>query len=485
MQAKGALRLFNLALRRSTSSRGLYSRASWAYVAAKIATHEHLGLFRSAALETSLAAISARLFKGLEPDIQPEKGSVLHVISEAYLSGGHTRAVENWIASEDTRRRSSVVFTRGSFCPESLRNSVLNSGGSIHISKGNTLVRAKLLRKWAYRFELIVLHTHMDDIVPSLAFGDAQLRNRIIRFNHADHRFWVGADLAHLTLETRQWGKKLSAAQRQLTDTLVIGIPGRKAQECECDSSISELLKEFLQIPEGAPVLLTVGTDNKYKALPGQNFALAVRELLAENNNYQFVSVGGKRSRNPDWLKLKQDFSDRVKIIDQVAPEELPCYYHLAHVGLDSFPMSGGSVVQEMSNHGLPIVPLECATGHLDCTYALDTYSRDVKSWKLNVVEILNGNLEWASASARYRSCQTQTLDAKASPTTFASHAMKGNHPFRESLKPEVQLENLTRYLELSFSPRERMLKFLLEIVGRCLPRHNDDYVPPSSEEFR
>ena len=103
-------------------------------------------------------------------------------MSEAYHTGGHTRVVERWIEADD-KRKYSLVMTRKSpsELPSRLVAAVERSGGRIVELDSETdfIKRGLALRKIAASFETVVLHTHMDDPIPLIAFGSDDFKRPV------------------------------------------------------------------------------------------------------------------------------------------------------------------------------------------------------------------------------------------------------------------------------------------------------------------
>jgi hypothetical protein len=395
-----------LRLREARNLRKFYRMLEWAKMpiplalqallaqrAATFAAYRHTGLYWSRDLELWIEKLATRVAN------QPAKfskgdGSTLHVLSRAYSTGGHTKVVERWINDSSLEQKHSVVLTRSRFLPEEVIAAVNKHQGDIHALNRlePLLTRAKKLRLIASSYSRIVIHVHMDDILPTLAFSEAQDFGQIVHFNHADHRFWVGARLPTRVIEMRAWGKSLSLAKRGLSLSEVVGIPMPESVRREVLLLERERARDELELPREAQILLTIGHARKYASGPKTDFPEVVRQLLARNSNTILLCVGLPKASTNSWKKLQKDFPGQVKFIEKVSREDLEKYIFASDVGIDSFPMSGGTAVLDMFTRGVPVFSLKCETGHFDTTLASKFYCPTVVELINKVEQSLNSS---------------------------------------------------------------------------------------------
>jgi hypothetical protein len=204
----------------------------------------------------------------------------------------------------------------------------------------------------------------MDDIIPTLAFGDGSSQSQIFLYNHADYRFWVGASLPAKFLELRKWGQSLSFHSRGISKSQIIGIPTDPTSVIT-DAARSKARNE-LGLNEGSKLILTVGNSKKYIDFAPTSFPQLVSELLKGHPDRIFIGVGPRISDNRGWRDLLNDFPNRVKIIPEVPASSLALYLDAADLGLDSYPLNGGNIAWEMLGRGTPYLTLLGVGGHTD-----------------------------------------------------------------------------------------------------------------------
>lgn len=387
-QMKRNLRSFN----RQLSVLKLFGHSELAAIfaqrAATFATYRHTGQFVSPELEEFLSDLSAKKIHIKRKPQTVEGGSTLHILSKALQGGGHTRVVERWINASPDSERHSLLVTRGGQPTQRLTTEIQKRNGEIIIQSRLTplLKRAKQILSVSQRYSRVVLHVHMDDILPMLAFSKEELSAEITHFNHADHRFWVGASLPDRVLEMRTWGKMLSKNERGIKHSEVSGIP--LPEKSNHGTNYKQDARGRLAIAPDKKVLITVGHMNKFNGGVSADFPQYVRELLIGHPERLLIAIGPKKSSNNTWGKLAQDFPEQVSILNYMPKEKLDLYIRAADLGLDSFPMSGGTTVLDMAAQGLITISLQCPTGHLDVIYESDSYCKTIDEWlaKANLV---------------------------------------------------------------------------------------------------
>ena len=54
-----------------------------------------------------------------------------------------------------------------------------------------------------YEVITVILHVHMYDVLPILAFANGDFNRPVMFYNHADHLFWLGASISDLVVNFR------------------------------------------------------------------------------------------------------------------------------------------------------------------------------------------------------------------------------------------------------------------------------------------
>lgn len=369
--------------------------AAWqAQRAATFAAHRHTGLFRSVKLEEFLDAIAHRVFPNELNDegTSETRKSTLHILSRAYRTGGHTRVVENWIASAPADEIHSVLVTRRGLAKSRIRELVdARLGSTYKIRKSLSLLRrAREIRNLASQYSRVVLHVHMDDIVSYIAFAKPIHGTDVYIFNHADHRFWVGAGLPAQILEMRSWGQQLTLETRGRSDSVIVGLPfpSTRVNEKRTDKSVARL---ELGLPQEAKILLAIGSSSKFVSGQETDFPQAIQPLLKVDKTRLLITIGPQASHNDGWTRLAREHPGQVLNLRKMSSDKLATYILAADLGFDSFPMSGGMAVLDMISQGLPTLSLKCVTGHLDSVAESSFYCQTLDEWLMKAESALNG----------------------------------------------------------------------------------------------
>jgi hypothetical protein len=342
-------------------------------VAARFAAGTGTGLLRSSYLEQSLNRFASK-FKTTRP---PSRRGVLHVFSTPYEAGGHTRVVERWILSDKFSVEHSIVVTEPVTREISvgLTRAVAGAGGQVFIMdlKQDVLERAFFLRSLAQRFDFVILHTHMHDVVPTIAFGVESFEVPVIFFNHADHRFSVGMSIASLIAETRSWGAKRSAMCRGIANPFVLGIPSATPNSVEavvCRGAI----RDELGIPRSSRVVICSAAPHKFMPYASWNVFALLERLLRSSPDVWILLAGLERnsfrSMSGEALRSRECFR-RLVFLPVVPETEFRRYVSCADFGIDTIPEGGCTTLIDYINSGVPVVCHAPVTSQMD--YLVDT----------------------------------------------------------------------------------------------------------------
>lgn len=331
--------------------------AAWAEMAAYQGWHSHPGFFADDRLEQLLARIGlATTTRGLSwragGSDWPRR--VLHVLTEVYSIGGHTRLVWRWIEA-DRRRRHCVVLTRhrppGPLPPPLLAATQATGGWvrSLDWRHASPLERAGQLRTLATEFDLVVLHAHPFDSVPVIAF--ARGGPPIVLLNHAGHSFWVGREVADVVACLRPSSRDVAVTRRGIAPHRCPALP---IPVDVPDSVMSRSqARELLGLPADAVVLFTVAMGYKYVPFEsGCSFVSLVTALALVDKRIEVRAIG------PDdrgmWREAREQTGGRVQAIGH--HPEVGLHERAADIYLDPFPVTSPTAFLEAASYGLPIV---------------------------------------------------------------------------------------------------------------------------------
>jgi hypothetical protein len=308
-------------------------------------------------------------------------GSILHVMTRAYVSGGHTRVCERWIqASPDGQKHDVALINQGTREVPKLLEKVARekAGGIIRVDGVFPLEKAAALRELASRYEYVVLHTHMYDVVPMMAFGGTDFQRPVIFYNHADHSFWLGASIADLVVNYRSFTAKLDTEGRNVKEHAFLPLPLLDA-ELVAKPSVEDSvkLKAELGFPKDSKVILTIASSYKYKPIGEIDFVKTVKQILALSEHAVVLAIGPSK-KEKYWRKAYQESGGRINPIGVVPASELSPYLRIADFALGSFPFGSAMALLETVKYNVPCGALRTPTNTLDAFEEADIFCKNV-----------------------------------------------------------------------------------------------------------
>lgn len=327
--------------------------------AARFASSNHPGVYRSLKLE-SLAVEIGRHLAAPQARRRGSRIDVLHVLTQAYSMGGHTRLVWRWIENDDARVHS-VVLTgqQGIPVPKELRQAVARSGGSITrlgAASSNLLTRATQLRGIASNgVGVVVLHIHPRDVIPLIALAHAPVR--VVFLNHADHVFWIGGAITSILADIRPAGHTLSLGRRHFSEqnSVILPIPLRVPLKSDKHQA-----RSLLGLPQNAVVILSIASSYKYASPQGRHFIDIHRAFVMANPKVHLIVVGP--DHNGRWRAVSEETGGRFQAVGTT--RELDTYYDAADIYVDSLPFGSLTSLLDAGARGLPVLGLNQSIAH-------------------------------------------------------------------------------------------------------------------------
>lgn len=380
---------------------------------ARFAVDSFCGHYASPELETSLRNVASS-FSVSDP-IPPRPRSVLMVMSQAYFVGGHTVVVRRWIES-DPSRVYSLLLTRqpiGDEIPTWLLDAVAKSGGHVICldERRPRLWRAKELRRIALGYEKVVLHVHMDDTIPILAFGTEQFPRPVGFYNHADHAFWLGVSIADCVAEIRRYGSDLSRRRRGVGRQMFVGIPPETPRCVEADRAGC---RRKLGLQADEKVIVSCGSPYKYIPTRQQDFCRFLRKTLEGDQRLRIIVIGVARDYSRSWEALASDYGDRVQLLGERPHSDVMLYYGAADLAINSFPLGGGTAMSDAVQSGCPMLSLRGPCGGFDWWDKCGTYCDDENALVDRALHLLHDKDEAAALAKRELSECEKENDAEA-----------------------------------------------------------------------
>jgi len=312
---------------------------SWGEIYGRFLYTNHAGIYRDDDFEKLVFEKLHHLDKSV---VSPSKDA-LHVISEAYGSGGHTRLLEKLITGG---AEGDIVITRN--CSSgALREKNVES---LYEKDGGFSIEELFHIFLSYK--TIYLHLHPDDLKAFVAAGLVRRNGvKVVMINHADHVFSFGFSCVDEVAEVSLYGLKLTNTKRAV-DSSFIGIP---ILNCDFKPLTHQFSPKELNILSGA-------TSLKYKPTEDESFPRFVSKLLKSNPNLSVTVIGPNLKKDWWWWKVKITNISRLKIHKKLPYDEYLKALDDADIYVDSFPMTGGTGFPEVRNMGKVVSGLLCGS---------------------------------------------------------------------------------------------------------------------------
>ena len=354
--------------------------------------YNNTGYFTSSALENFFVDLAKKIKVDIN-NINYNKNSILHIMSEGYKTGGHTRVVERWIKNAPECQMHSVIFTRKNSSElKVLENNVKDKDGK-YISLGNELSleeKAIKLRKLAMEYEYVVLHTHMEDPLPIIAFGVEEFTRPVLLYNHASHMAWLGKSVADLVLDIEN-DDEVTKVKRGISNTYFLGVPSK-----EISLTIANKLetRRRLNLPLDKKIIVTSGGDARYRTICGNSFTDYLADIMDEDT---YCYVIGVKPNSKEWKKIKKETNNRVLTLGFIDFEKgFLEYLKAADLYLDSYPLCGGTAVIDAISSGTPVLSLRSVYPQFDYLTRTSAYCQTKDEFIAKAQKALN-NKEYAN----------------------------------------------------------------------------------------
>lgn len=269
-------------------------------------------------------------------------GTVVHVLSQAYDTGGHTRLVWRWITA-DTDRHHRVVLTDHGRAPiPVLLRDALGPDDLWLLRKGpdGLLGVAAQLADACAGTDLVVVHHHPNDVTPLLAFGGRPQRPPVAVLNHAEHWYWSGTAIADVVICYEEKGARICRERRGIDAARLALLPLPLDIRPMADKAAA---KKALGIDPETVVFLTVARPGKYEAVGQPHLAEVLGPFVAAHPGALVLAVGP--SDGGPWERARQASGGRIRAVGTQHP--LEPWIDAADVALESYPLGSTTALLE------------------------------------------------------------------------------------------------------------------------------------------
>lgn len=327
-----------------------------------------IGIYGDAKLELRLAD---ELFPSIKLPAVPKAGNLLHMATELYNWGGHTRVIERFLNAgfgDAVALLSPMPRELREKFPSSIR--VLDRLRSLDDINTITGIVSKGLA-----YETIMLHIHQNDIYSSVAaIILARAGRRILFYNHADHGFSFGYAAPERVLEISKYGWVHGSYRGIDGKQSFVGIP------VECPK---------LPIPRSRPSKRIIMCGSPYKFIPfGDCSVPRFLNILGRMLDHKFsIHLIGPTGQEPYWNDLNSSVRRRITFHGVVDHDRFQDLLLGCEAYIDSFPLGNGTAFPEAVLAGIPCFGLDLLAG---VSYADTLRSNTIEDLIRNVSEQLS-----------------------------------------------------------------------------------------------
>ncbi|RPH28133.1 hypothetical protein EHN07_10065 [Buttiauxella warmboldiae] len=307
----------------------------------------NIGIYSLCEIEKDLSNKCYEMYskKNVAFDIHLNKK--LFVVSEPYLSGGHTRLMEKLSSFYEvkpdlliTRNTDSVVLKRMSDYFDTIL--------SFPDASKDELDFIYQLTEKIQGYNKVILNIHPDDIHTVVACFIAKKNNpelKIFFVNHADHVFTYGQTVADVWFEISEFGRRIDVLRGLKAAKSFLGIPLDTSHQ-------KEMLGLEKKIIRAGDIFITAGAGFKYRPIRSLSLNTLIYPLLNEIPKSKVYVIGARKYLDYWWWINKLKFGSRLILMPTLEYDDYIKLTSQAKGYIDSHPLPGGSAFAEQFFRG-------------------------------------------------------------------------------------------------------------------------------------
>jgi hypothetical protein len=309
---------------------------------ARFLTRNYCGIYEISRCENKLA----ERFEPQEVRKKTRDKNILHIASEVYIHGGHTRLLKHLLYAHASLK-PLVAMTRSADVKKVSEVLSIDESSIFIFDSKSEVSRINSIANFAKEFNYIALHIHPDDVATTIAIKLAKKANpelKVFFINHSDHTFSVAIRQATQVLELSSYGWSLAKARGIEGNHTYLGIPIQPHQ------------------PERTPKQnqrLAITAASSYKFKPNHLFDLQknIGYILKKDLSLNILAIG-PRFFDYWWWLLKIRYPSRVKLVRRLAYPSYMEKIASCDLYIDSYPITGGTAFTEALLNGCLVMGL-------------------------------------------------------------------------------------------------------------------------------
>jgi hypothetical protein len=319
-----------------------------------LASKNYCGTFRDRNIDAFFKSYARKNNKEFPSLKALDTNQIVHVFTTTYITGGHTRFLENLVQLDDCYVHHLLITDQGGIpARQSLFDIIQSKGGEVHLLPKNTL-NEQISAFQAFISEKaskIMLHIHPHDILPSIALHNKPDEIEVLFFNHADHLFSYGCDVSTAIINIREEAQRISVHERYMQHSCILPLPIIKKEASTFNLSN---IREKYGVKENDIIGLSIGNTAKFYKNKQHHFFKTIYTALEQNPRLKIFVVGVSQADFCPELDVREH--QRLEFLGaQKDPSELQ---RIADIAIDPMPFGSYTALLETCYYGA--YPLVC-----------------------------------------------------------------------------------------------------------------------------
>ncbi|CAM2919062.1 hypothetical protein DRF59_03020 [Chryseobacterium flavum] len=345
------------------------------------------GYYKSEHLETLLTKIQKKIFPlSSQPKKKEKTNKILHICSEIYTSGGHSKLIYSWITN-DKLKKHTILSTRLSVDEIAAISKFhlpdFNDLEHLSVKSPSKIESIKLLNQLPLNeYDVILLHIHPNETITSIVLSQEAITTPVCFINHADHVFWLGTSISDVVLQIRESNISIDAERR--------GIPKERQLFLPIPVMSSININEKPTIDHNNTInILSTGTAYKYKPNEQYNFLREAYKTIEENPEVIFNIVG----INPDSSYAQEYQHKRIIYHGIVSSSDLAELEKKTDIYVEGFPMASFTALLQTALRKIPFIlhykPLPLFKLFSENKEYCIRYPEDLQEWRQTLNKLI------------------------------------------------------------------------------------------------